>query len=172
MTDSDQSKSAGVLVTEFLRDRDVACPTCLYNLRGVEGDRCPECGSPLRLEVAGSISGAFLWLSALLGTSVGTLIALVSLLAALRDVWRLLDDPQRALRVQAGVMSATELPRWPSVIALTAVLSLLSFALAWLLTSRRRFGRLAPFWRITLGVTAGLGPLIVIGLLRVIIVWT
>ena len=29
---------------ELFNDRDIACPTCRYNLRGVPGPRCPECG--------------------------------------------------------------------------------------------------------------------------------
>ena len=39
-------------LTRWLADRDVPCPLCGYNLRGLTGDRCPECGQPLRLSVA------------------------------------------------------------------------------------------------------------------------
>lgn len=35
------------LLRRFLADRDVPCPHCEYNLRGLETDRCPECGGPL-----------------------------------------------------------------------------------------------------------------------------
>jgi hypothetical protein len=35
----------------FLRQRDVACPLCEYNLRGLTSARCPECGRELRLSV-------------------------------------------------------------------------------------------------------------------------
>lgn len=35
----------------FLAERDVACPGCGYNLRGLTGDRCPECNEELRLQV-------------------------------------------------------------------------------------------------------------------------
>lgn len=35
----------------YLADRsDVACPGCGYDLRGVRGETCPECGRALRLE--------------------------------------------------------------------------------------------------------------------------
>lgn len=37
-------------LTSFLRSRDVACPTCKYNLRGNISSRCPECGSTLHLK--------------------------------------------------------------------------------------------------------------------------
>ena len=28
----------------MLKDRDFACPGCGYHLRGIEGEKCPECG--------------------------------------------------------------------------------------------------------------------------------
>ncbi len=31
----------------YLADRDVPCPRCEYNLRGLKSDTCPECGEPL-----------------------------------------------------------------------------------------------------------------------------
>ncbi len=34
----------------FLATRDVSCPACRYNLRGVQTDRCPECGAHLSIE--------------------------------------------------------------------------------------------------------------------------
>lgn len=37
---------------DFLRERDVACPLCGYNLRGLQHQpRCPECGRELTLTV-------------------------------------------------------------------------------------------------------------------------
>ncbi|MEM6459476.1 MAG: hypothetical protein AAF710_08815 [Planctomycetota bacterium] len=35
----------------FVAERDVGCPSCDYNLRGLTGDVCPECGVGLRLRV-------------------------------------------------------------------------------------------------------------------------
>lgn len=43
-----------VLLVEFLASRDVRCPVCRYNLRGLTSDHCPECGAHLDLRV-GSI---------------------------------------------------------------------------------------------------------------------
>jgi hypothetical protein len=37
---------------DWLRDRDVPCPLCSYNLRGLMTPRCPECGQPLQLTVS------------------------------------------------------------------------------------------------------------------------
>src|SRR3954454_6328468 len=35
----------------FVRDRDVECPGCGYNLRNLCNDRCPECGEEIQLGV-------------------------------------------------------------------------------------------------------------------------
>ncbi len=37
-------------LTRYFSDRDRACPRCKYNLRGVRGEACPECGESIRLE--------------------------------------------------------------------------------------------------------------------------
>ena len=35
----------------FLRDRDIACPSCGYNVRNNTVGRCPECGEELTLQL-------------------------------------------------------------------------------------------------------------------------
>ena len=35
----------------YLSNADVRCPVCRYELRNLEGDRCPECGKTLRLHL-------------------------------------------------------------------------------------------------------------------------
>lgn len=39
------------LLNELLAAEDVPCPNCSYNLRGLTGDRCPECNQRLALRV-------------------------------------------------------------------------------------------------------------------------
>lgn len=39
------------LLEQFLSERDVVCPGCAYNLRGLKSDRCPECGDELELSL-------------------------------------------------------------------------------------------------------------------------
>jgi hypothetical protein len=39
------------LLEQFLSERDLVCPGCSYNLRGLKSDRCPECGDELELSL-------------------------------------------------------------------------------------------------------------------------
>lgn len=39
------------LLRQFLQTHDVLCPLCQYNLRGLDADRCPECGRGLELSI-------------------------------------------------------------------------------------------------------------------------
>lgn len=50
--EDDRAQSDAALLAAFLADRDLPCPRCGYNLRGLTGGRCPECGDPLRLQVS------------------------------------------------------------------------------------------------------------------------
>jgi hypothetical protein len=39
------------ILRAWLNGRDIPCPCCKYNLRGLTSGRCPECGSPLKLSI-------------------------------------------------------------------------------------------------------------------------
>lgn len=39
------------MLATYLSDRDVACPNCAYNLRGLADNRCPECDQEVELGV-------------------------------------------------------------------------------------------------------------------------
>lgn len=50
IADASSASDADRLV-EFLRDRDMPCPQCEYNLRNLQSPICPECGQALQLAV-------------------------------------------------------------------------------------------------------------------------
>jgi hypothetical protein len=41
------------IIRAILAQRDVTCPRCRYNLRGLTAANCPECQEPIRLHVSG-----------------------------------------------------------------------------------------------------------------------
>lgn len=46
------STEPSTALADFLTERDVPCPACGYNLRGLASGNCPECRQPLVLSVA------------------------------------------------------------------------------------------------------------------------
>ncbi len=59
------------MLQTFLADRDAPCPGCGYNLRGLPGDRCPECNQHLSLRVGLTEPRMGWYLTALIGAAAG-----------------------------------------------------------------------------------------------------
>lgn len=62
----------------YLTGRDVLCPECGYNLRGVGGGpawECPECAARLGLRLASGPAVQGLWMRGLMGLVVSALVA-------------------------------------------------------------------------------------------------
>ena len=121
---------------EFLEDRDVVCPLCGYNLRGLTSSRCPECGRGLRLSVglAEPHLAAWIWLAVAAFASGGS-GALFAILI-LREGF----PPAREPLLRAAIFYfLTGIPA--SIITIK---------------TRRRFLRLAPKaqWRIAIAYCA------------------
>ena len=57
MDTTGEEYSDAALVEGFLARRDVGCPGCGYNLRGLRGASCPECGEVVELAVVRSGTG-------------------------------------------------------------------------------------------------------------------
>jgi predicted RNA-binding Zn-ribbon protein involved in translation (DUF1610 family) len=55
----------------YLADRDEDCPMCSYNLRGLTGPMCPECGEALRMRVSLCEPKMGLYLCGVIGWAVG-----------------------------------------------------------------------------------------------------
>lgn len=58
-----------VWLREFLATRNVPCPSCGYNLRGLVSVRCPECGQMLRLSVHLAEPFVAAWVAMLVGVT-------------------------------------------------------------------------------------------------------
>ncbi|QDU32355.1 hypothetical protein KS4_03870 [Poriferisphaera corsica] len=50
--DSAHASSDLDLLKHYLSVREEHCPSCSYNLHNLTNDSCPECGEPLKLQVA------------------------------------------------------------------------------------------------------------------------
>ena len=60
------------LLRLYLAERDITCPMCTYNLRGLEDEHCPECGETLSLTVRPESYRYGAYITAVVGLAVGT----------------------------------------------------------------------------------------------------
>ena len=74
-------------VVDFLRERDIDCPLCRYNLRGLRSPRCPECGRDLELRIGLSEPRQGAWLVCQLALSAAGGIGVLVGVMILKDGW-------------------------------------------------------------------------------------
>ncbi len=104
-------------VREYVRDRDVACPGCGYNVRGLEGDACPECGRGLRVEIRaqGRTAGWWFGLFGLCGAS-GVMAVVVVTIAIMVTTGTWDEEPLAFVAAMLAIgglaSSALALSRW------------------------------------------------------------
>ncbi len=70
MSDDPHGARDAELLATLLPARDVPCPACGYNLRGVASPACPECGAQLDVRVGTADPKLGPWLVALLGVAL------------------------------------------------------------------------------------------------------
>lgn len=75
--DAKPREDAGAELRSYLAERDVACPGCGYNLRGLSTDRCPECNQHLELRVSLAEPRLGAYLAAVTGVLAGGSLALL-----------------------------------------------------------------------------------------------
>ena len=71
MSETQPTTPDAAMLQEFLRERDVTCPRCEYNLRNLIGSRCPECGDELVLRVNLSEPKMAAFFTGLVGLAAG-----------------------------------------------------------------------------------------------------
>lgn len=98
------------MLPEYLADRDEPCPSCGYNLRGLSGNRCPECALEVCLGVQLSEARTGLMVSAIIGLmlSAAPAAAVVLFVAFVSVVFRVPEG--REILIICG---------WPAFVALT-----------------------------------------------------
>ena len=70
MPEGDRAQQESELLKQLLALREIPCPVCGYNLRGIESDKCPECGAKLDLRVGSSDLKLGLWIAAILAIAL------------------------------------------------------------------------------------------------------
>jgi hypothetical protein len=88
----------------YLAERDVRCPRCGYNLRGVQEPRCPECGLEIQIEIAGSRRGGLLWF-VLLALGWVLVAGGMNTARSARDVWNEATPGPQVLTLGSGIGS-------------------------------------------------------------------
>lgn len=74
------------LLIEHLRTHEDPCPRCGYVLRGLDRPTCPECGDPLRLELASAAVSDVDWVRALSGFLAASGFYVVGLIAMVTTI--------------------------------------------------------------------------------------
>lgn len=144
MTDTPrQITDADGALRGFLAQRDVACPGCGYNLRGLTDPRCPECHQALSLQVGLVEPRLRAYLGAVIGLACGVgFSGLLLVYVAITLLRRLGGAPIGELLLFAGVPFVVE--------GLCLLLLLRSRVWFRALSDHGRAGIIAGCWALTL----------------------
>ncbi len=96
MIDPAQESASPTLLEQHLAACDDACPMCGYNLHNLRGDKCPECGQQLKLQIALTQPRMAAFITGLVGLAAGAGFAgfaliLTTLFSLLSGFWEWSD---------------------------------------------------------------------------------
>lgn len=159
------------LIKYLSRSQD-RCLSCDYSLKGLTSDRCPECGTALRLQlVPTSGTQSPWWWMATLGSTLSALLAVRLLLSLYSKVEQVAGNPSIKAMVDAGLASSQDLADWRILFFAAACCLVCTAMLAWLIARRRYFGTWERWQRVTWGVVGFLSPLLLIGAIFTFVDW-
>ena len=110
------SDGTAELLRAFLDGRDAACPGCGYNLRNLQGSRCPECGDELALRVGlveprqGALIAGLIGLAA--GAGMSGLLIIYAILISVFHRWGGPDARFWFLTTGGFVIEGTAIALW------------------------------------------------------------
>lgn len=101
----------------FLAETDAPCPLCRYNLRGLTGEHCPECGHKLTLRVSLASPRNGLYIFGLVGLAAGAgfstlLLAYFFYIAVLKNVDHSIVRVALAVNGTGAVVEGAALGLW------------------------------------------------------------
>ena len=111
-----EAPSNEVALLDYLRGRDVACPLCGYNLRGLTASRCPECGRELQLTVGLVEPRIGAWVTCLVAVTAAGGMGVMAILSIARHGWDVLFDTEDAGQVVAIAYFLATVPAVPLLI--------------------------------------------------------
>ena len=133
------------LFRQFVRDRDLSCPGCAYNLRDLTSPQCPECGQALELSLRLTEPRMAALIAGVVGLSAGAGLSGLLLIYA-------------AYIMTVSPMSRNQMT--PFVLINAAGFAIHAIALTFWLLYRARVRRLQPLWRRLLVIGCCALPLI------------
>ena len=163
-------RSSDNVLGDFLRGRDVRCPSCGYSLCDCEASRCPECGAGLALGVVAAHGrGLAWWAAASAGCMLASLMAISALLTVLENLNGVVEDRALLQMIAGGFAPMSDAPQWKSM-ALMLVVAVVTLASAvWLLAVRRSFMTWDQWKQIAVGAAGALSPFMLLGVLYLMI---
>ncbi len=152
------------LLTRFLKENDIRCPSCGYSLRNCQSEKCPECGATLELSLRARPVSAWWWVG-LIGLVISEIMPTILLATSLPSAQRIGTAEEVSQMVARRFSPSSELIEWSPLVQLAIVVSAGAILLGLLIASRRRFGGWNRFAQMSAGLAGALSPVLVIGLL-------
>ena len=129
--DSAAEPSDDAVLIEYLRTRNVACPLCGYNLRGLTACRCPECGRGLQLSVGLIEPRIGAWVTCLVAVTAPAGMGVVAVLSLVQNGWEMMSSGEDLASIVAIWYFLATLLFVPAVIVLRRRYRRLSQPIQW-----------------------------------------